>query len=89
MVEYWTGGLAANHQRHQVPYAILFINCNIILILTLTKKHLITVILYCIAGIYYKSFNFANLANWKALAKIKTSIYFWICIAQTKCIASN
>ena len=42
--------------------------------------------MYRIAGIYYKSFNFANR---KALAKIKASIYFWINIVQTKCIASN
>ena len=41
---------------------------------------------YCIVGIYYESFNFAN---GKALAKIKASIYIWIHIVQTKCIASN
>ena len=33
---------------------------------------------YRIAGIYYESFNFANFAHQKALAKIKASIYFWI-----------
>ena len=33
---------------------------------------------YRIVGIYYKSFNFVNFANQKALAKIKVSIYFWI-----------
>ena len=44
---------------------------------------------YRIAGIYYKSFNFANFADRKAIAKIKASIYFWINIVQTKCIASN
>ena len=44
---------------------------------------------YRIAGIYYESFNFANFANQKSLAKIKASIYFWINIVQTKCIASN
>ena len=45
--------------------------------------------IYRIARIYYESFNFANFANRKALAKIKASIYFWINIVQTKCIASN
>ena len=30
---------------------------------------------YRIAGIYYESFNFANFANRKALAKIKASIH--------------
>ena len=43
---------------------------------------------YRIVGIYYESFNFVNQ---KALGKIKatSSIYFWINIVQTKCIASN
>ena len=42
-----------------------------------------------LVGIYYKSFNLVNFANQKALAKIKGSIYLWIHIVQTKCIASN
>ena len=45
--------------------------------------------LYRIAGIYYESFNFANFANRKALAKIKASIHFWINIVHTECIANN
>ena len=44
---------------------------------------------YRVAGICYESFNFVNFANQKTLAKIKASIYFWINIVQTKCIASN
>ena len=36
-----------------------------------------------------ESFNFANFANGKALAKIKASIYVWIHIVRTKCIASK
>ena len=44
---------------------------------------------YRIVGVFYESFNFANFANREALAKIKASIYFWINIVQTKCIARN
>ena len=49
---------------------------------------------YRMAGIYYKSFNFANFVNRKALAIIKASIYLWIHISlvsclDSKCITSN
>ena len=51
--------------------------------------HVYYTYIYRIVGIYCKSFNFANFANQKALAKIKASIYFWINIVQTKCIAGD
>ena len=36
---------------------------------------------YCIAGIYCESFNFAKFVILNALATIKASTHFWICIS--------
>ena len=87
-LEYYSNALHKNYSLH-ISILISIIPSFLFLKRNRPTYFQIINLPYHIAEIYYESFKFANFANRKTLAKIKASIYFWINIVQTKCIANN